>query len=41
MSIRNVTIKLNAHGMRPVRFFNACVWFHDVTSFLWCVWYGL
>jgi len=26
-------IKLYAHGMRPVRFFGACVWFRDVTSF--------
>ena len=34
-------IMLNAHGMRPVPFLNACLWFRDVTSFLWCVGYGL
>jgi len=27
------SIKLNEHGMRPVRFLGACVWFRDVTSF--------
>jgi len=27
------SIKLYAHGMRPLRFLGACVWFHDVTSF--------
>jgi len=27
--------------MRPVHFLNACVWFHNVTSFLWCVWCDL
>ena len=26
-------ITSDAHGMRPVRFFGACVWFRDVTSF--------
>ena len=28
-----VRLKLYAHGMRPVRFLSACVWFHNVTSF--------
>ena len=27
------TLKLYAHGMRPVRFLSACVWFRDITSF--------
>jgi len=26
-------LKLYAHGMRPLRFLGACVWFYDVTSF--------
>jgi len=26
-------LKLDAHAMCPVRFFSACVWFRDVTSF--------
>jgi len=29
----NEGIKLDAHGMRPMRFLSACVWFRDVTSF--------
>jgi len=29
----NMAVKLDAHGMRPMRFLSACVWFHDVTSF--------
>jgi len=38
-------VKLYAHGMRPVRFLSACVWFRDVTSFsdasgMVCVWVG-
>ena len=28
-----VGLKLYAHGMRPMRFLSACVWFRDVTSF--------
>jgi len=28
-----MAVKLDAHGMRPMRFLSACVWFHDVTSF--------
>ena len=27
------TLKLCAHGMLPMRFLSACVWFRDVTSF--------
>ena len=26
-------LKVNAHGMRPVRFLSACVWLRDATSF--------
>jgi len=29
----NMTLKLYAHGMRPMRFLSECVWFRDVTSF--------
>jgi len=28
-----VNVKLYAHGILPVRFLSACVWFRDVTSF--------
>jgi len=36
--IKSDKLKLDAHGMRPVRFLGACVCFRDVTSFF-CVWY--
>jgi len=36
--------KLDAHGMRPMRFLSACVWFRDVTSFprlhLWLLFFA-
>jgi len=30
---RTAWVKLDAHGMRPMCFLSACIWFRDVTSF--------